>query len=102
MSEPPDEPSLSIGQPVYDGDGNEIGTVRGFDEDGVFVSTREGIAGLSVAHEHSVPGYGEAELMWRCSDCGAMGDLEDDPEGIPEGCPDCGAPKEHLYYWTED
>lgn len=97
-----EEPSLSIGASVYDDEGREVGTVRGFDEDGFFVATREGVAAMSVAHGHSVPTYGEAELMWRCSDCGAVGDIEDDPEGVPEGCPDCGAARERLYYWTED
>lgn len=37
--------------------------------------------------------------MWRCEDCGAMGDLED---GIPESCPDCDAPKEHTHNSQED
>jgi rubrerythrin len=36
--------------------------------------------------------------MWRCWNCGAMGQIDE----IPETCPDCGAPKEDIYYWTED
>jgi len=26
-----------------------------------------------------------------------MGEIE----GIPDECPNCGAPKEEIYYWTE-
>jgi rubrerythrin len=37
--------------------------------------------------------------MWRCEDCGEMGDLDD---GIPEECPNCGAPKEHIHMAQED
>jgi len=89
---------VKIGTAVYDADGREIGTIRGFNDDGFFVTTREGIAALSVEHEHTPHDVGEAELLWRCSDCGAVGDVED----IPDECPDCDAPREHLYYWTED
>ncbi|MFB6174337.1 MAG: rubredoxin-like domain-containing protein [Halobacteriales archaeon] len=98
MRSDPDPTIVDIGEVVYDGEGNRIGTVRGFDEDGVFVTTREGVESLSVAHERAGPQFGEAELVWRCSECGAVDDLE----GLPAECPDCGAPREHLYYWTED
>lgn len=37
--------------------------------------------------------------MWRCIDCGAMGQLT---STIPLVCPECNAPKEELYYWSED
>ncbi|GAD51249.1 hypotheical protein [Halarchaeum acidiphilum MH1-52-1] len=89
---------MKIGTAVYDEDGNEIGTVRGFNSDGFFVTTRTGVASLSVEHEHTPHDLGEAELLWRCSDCGELGDIAD----IPDSCPECGAPREHLYYWTED
>jgi hypothetical protein len=95
-SEIPD--AVEVGRPVYDAEGTEIGTIRGWDEDGFFVTTREGYAALSVEHEHPVPAHGEAELMWRCSDCGEMGDIEE----MPDACPSCDAAKERLYYWTED
>jgi len=93
-----DSPSVSVGTTVYSEDGTELGSVRGFDEDGFFVTTREGIAALSVEHEHTDGTLGEAELLWRCAQCGAVGDID----GIPERCPDCGAEREELYYWTED
>lgn len=89
---------VGIGQPVYDESGRELGEVRGFDEDGIYVSVRDGIEGLSVEHVHAGGPLGEAELTWRCWECGAMGDIED----LPDGCPDCGAPREDIYYSTED
>jgi hypothetical protein len=97
MSE--NEPTVGLGATVYTEDGRELGTVRGFDEDGFFVTTREGIDALSVEHERVGHEFGEGFLMWRCSECGEMGDLED---GVPDACPSCGAEREALYYWTED
>ncbi|WP_255196171.1 DUF7130 family rubredoxin-like protein [Halorarius litoreus] len=69
------------------------------------VETTVRIPDASV-HPHApsgeeVPGqsFGEGYLMWRCGECGEMGDLED---GFPETCPNCDAPKEELLYWIED
>ena len=92
------ETHLTVGQTVYDDEGTKLGTVRGFDEDGFFVTTREDIEALSVEHERAGHEFGEAELVWRCSQCGEVGDLGD----LPDECPDCGAPREDLYYWIED
>ncbi|MDS0282107.1 DUF7130 family rubredoxin-like protein [Haloarcula onubensis] len=93
-----DEEDLAFGQTVYDEAGNELGRIRGFDQHGFYVTVEDGIKALT--NDHRTTGTaGEAELMWRCWECGAMGDIEDD---IPEQCPDCGAPKEEIYYWTED
>ena len=89
---------LSVGQTVYDADGTALGTVRGFDEDGFLSTTRAGIEALSIEHERAGHAFGEAELVWRCSQCGAVGDLDE----MPDDCPDCAAPREELYYWTED
>ncbi|QLG60743.1 DUF7130 family rubredoxin-like protein [Halorarum salinum] len=91
--------NVGVGQPVYTESGRKLGTVRGFDEGGFYVTTREGIVSLSIEHERAGHEVGEGELMWRCSDCGEMGDLDDE---FPEACPNCGAPREHVYYWTED
>lgn len=91
--------SLSFGQTLYDEAGNPVGTVRGLEEGGVYLTTREGVEGLSIEHARSGHSFGEAELMWRCMECGEMGDIGD---GIPEECPNCGAAKESLMYWTED
>lgn len=88
---------VSFGQPVYDDEGNELGSIRGFDEHGFYVTTEDGIEAMSSEHLSTGPA-GQAELMWRCWECGEMGDIE----AIPESCPDCGAPKESIYYWQED
>ncbi|MFB6218830.1 MAG: rubredoxin-like domain-containing protein [Halobacteriaceae archaeon] len=93
-----DEPVIDIGEAVYDADGERLGTVRGFDESGFVVTTLEGIEALSVKHERSTGTVGEAELAWRCAECGEMGDIDT----IPDACPGCGSGREQLYYWTED
>lgn len=98
MSPEPDPRVVGIGETVYDADGNVLGTVRGFDEDGLFVTTRDGIEAMSIEHERAGHTFGQAELTWRCADCGAVGRID----AIPDRCPDCDAPKEHLYYWIED
>ncbi len=90
---------LDLGQSLYDKSGNEVGEIRGFDDAGVYVTMREGYEALSVEHARTGHEFGEGYLMWRCSECGEMGELDDD---IPEECPNCGTPKENLYYWTED
>ena len=86
------------GERVFDADGHELGTVRGLDEHGLYVTTREGVEALSVSHVRAGHEFGEAELLWRCSACGAVGPIE----AFPDACPDCDAPREELYYWTED
>ena len=100
MSE--DEPRVALGTEVFDDEGRSLGTVRGLGDDGFFVTTRVGVDALSIEHARSVPEFGEAELMWRCIECGEMGDLQDYEEGVPEECPNCGVPREDIYYWTED
>lgn len=95
-----DVEDLNFGTRVYDAEGRQLGTIRGFDADGFYVTLREGIEGLSAAHVRAgTDASGEAELMWRCRSCGEMGDIEALPEG---GCPNCGAPREELYYYTDD
>lgn len=91
--------SVAPGTEVYDEDGTLLGTVRGFEEGGFFVSTREGIEALSIEHARSGHDFGEAELMWRCTNCGEMGRID---EGLPETCPNCGTEKENIMWWTED
>ena len=91
--------SLAVGEDLYDSDGERVGSVRGHEEGGVFVSTREGIEKLSVEHARSGHYFGEAYLMWRCMNCGEMGELD---KGQPEQCPNCGIEQEHLEWWKED
>jgi ABC-type ATPase with predicted acetyltransferase domain len=88
---------VQFGEKVFDADGNELGHIRGVDQHGFYVTTRDGVVALSSEHDAESRG-GEKELMWRCWVCGAMGELTH----LPEQCPDCGAPKEDLYYWQED
>lgn len=97
--QPAEDLDFSLGMTVYDSDGNALGTIRGFDEDGFHVTLREGLEGLSIHHVKSDPSFGEAELMWRCLNCGEVGDLSDT---LPDRCPNCGVGREELYYWTED
>ena len=99
MSDSAERDRLAFGETVYDDDGNELGRIRGFDEHGFYVTLEEGLEALSKEHVTSGHEFGEAELMWRCWECGEMGELDED---IPEACPSCGAPKEDIYYWTED
>jgi len=96
MSEADTETDLGFGQAVFDEEGNRLGTVRGFDEHGFYVTTEDGIVAMSG--EHLTTSDGEGELMWRCWDCGEMGDIE----AIPDTCPACGAERESIYYWVED
>ena len=91
--------SIDFGQTVYDEEGNVLGTIRGLEEGGFFVTTRDGVEGMSIEHARSGHEFGEAELMWRCTECGEMGEID---EGVPENCPNCGADKEAIMYWTED
>jgi hypothetical protein len=90
---------LSFGQVLYEESGAPIGTIRGVEEGGVFVTTRDGVESMSIEHTRSGHSFGEAELMWRCMDCGEMGEIEG---GLPDSCPGCGASREQLMYWTED
>ena len=90
---------IDFGKPIFDGEGNRLGKVRGFDEGGFYVTMREGYEAMSVEHARSGGEFGEAELMWRCMECGEMGRIED---GLPDTCPSCGESKESLMYWTED
>jgi len=91
-------PSVKPGQRIYDDEGNELGIVRGFTEEGFQVSVGDTVD----RSDHEVdPGqeFGEGYPMWRCSVCGEMGDLEG---GDPETCPNCGTGAEDLYAWLED
>ena len=90
---------LTLGQTLYTESGNSVGVVRGIGEGGIFVTTRDGKAGYSAEHVRAGHEFGEAELMWRCIECGEMGPIK---EGLPSQCTGCGASKEALMYWTED
>ena len=89
----------NLGDEIFDGDGNYLGKIRGVDTAGFYVTMREGYEAMSVGHARSGKEFGEAELMWRCMECGETGRIED---GLPETCPNCGESRESLMYWTED
>jgi len=99
MGENLSDRQVTFGTTVYDEDGRELGTVRGFDESGFYVTVEEGIQSLTIEHERTDGRFGEAELMWRCWECGEMREIDRE---LPSACPSCGARKEDLYYWTED
>jgi rubrerythrin len=96
MSEQSESRDIGFGTEVFDDEGNELGTIRGFDEHGFYVSVDQDIESLSG--EHLATGSTGEAVMWRCWNCGEMGEIEN----IPEECPACGAPKEDIYYWEED
>lgn len=90
---------LDLGQAIFDDEGNQLGEIRGFDNAGFYVTMREGYEAMSVEHARSGKEFGEANLMWRCMECGEMGEIEG---GLPEECPNCSESREALMYWTED
>jgi hypothetical protein len=88
------------GAAVYSAEGLLLGRVSGFTDEG-FTVDRVAVDDPDALHQEEIPGqeFGEGFLMWRCSECGEMGAIED---GLPETCPNCGSPKEYINYWTED
>ncbi|MFW6018558.1 MAG: DUF7130 family rubredoxin-like protein [Halapricum sp.] len=89
--------SIEPGKEVYDGDGRMLGRVSAFTTDGFeikFIDDDE-----SAIEELPGQEFGDGYLMWRCDECGEMGDLGD---GMPESCPDCGAPREAIEKVRED
>lgn len=95
MSQSTDSLKVQAGKEVYNAAGEKLGTVRGFDEHGFYVTADRNVEVLSDDAEIV---EGSDALMWRCWECGEMGQLA----GIPEECPACGAPREDIYYWQED
>ena len=96
-SEEPEFADVRIGQAVYDESGEELGSVRGIDDAGFYVSVPAGTEARSVTDARDV--FGTAYVMWRCWECGEMGEIGDQ---LPANCPSCDAPREELYYWAED
>ena len=124
MSETESSTGIETGEPVYDDDGNELGVVTGMTSEGFQVSTTDDVAvdedgtadvgephaeseqaattneeSLRTSEQEHDPGheFGEGYVMWRCKECGEMGDLDD---GLPTECPNCGA--ENVVKWRED
>jgi len=94
--------SLAPGEPVYDDRGRLIGYVTrltggGFEAEIAAADEEKG----GEDDEEVIPGkeFGEGYLMWRCGECGEMGDLDD---GMPTTCPECGASREAISPAKED
>ena len=81
---------------MYDSSGNRLGRIRSVSDRGFEVDAH---ADGDVTLEHDPgQGLGEGYLMWRCANCGEMGQLQ----RIPETCPNCGAGRKQLYAQLED
>ncbi|GAB3680743.1 hypothetical protein GCM10028857_03860 [Salinarchaeum chitinilyticum] len=97
--------SIEPGEPVFDDRGEILGYVSGYTDAGFEVEpvSDEGPNDGSSTGDGSeeLPGqtFGEGYLMWECSECGEMGELDD---GMPEVCPNCGAPREAIAEARED
>lgn len=103
--------SIESGDTVYDDNGHVLGIIHEFTDEGFAVEVIDAGATVEMPDgpaepaenedEEDIPGkdFGEGYLMWRCEDCGEMGELDD---GFPEECPNCGAPKEHIHNAQED
>lgn len=92
-----DARDLEPGEMVYDQGGQLLGRVTGVTATGYEIELLD----PDEVDPEEIPGqeFGEGYLMWRCNDCGEMGQLDD---GMPETCPDCGAAKEELSEVRED
>jgi len=88
------------GERVFDADGRPLGRVAAVTDDG-FEVVRQDATDPEGRDNEELPGegLGEGYIMWRCTDCGEMGELD---EGIPSECPNCGAPEEALSEVKED
>lgn len=93
-----DQVTLSLGEGVYTEDGTRVGTIRGFDNSGFYVSIQGDVEAPTPSSTVATHGTGEFDLMWRCWQCGETGRIDE----MPDSCPNCGAGAEELYYWTED
>lgn len=116
-----DERTIESGETVYDDEGVELGVVTGATTGGVTVSIEDDVdylekergVGVDGAGEQTSepderqhidpeshdpgPEFGEGYLVWRCEECGEVGELD---EGLPEECPNCGS--DAVVKWTED
>lgn len=95
-----DASTIGPGEKVFDDDGRELGLVVGVTDEGFQVGTVEP-AGSGPGGQGEMPGQGVGEgyLMWRCAECGTMGELDD---GMPTTCPNCAASGEQVSEVVED
>lgn len=88
---------VEIGETIYNEDGDPLGSVRGIDSSGFYVLAPDDAPTTPVTEARGLTG--RDYIMWRCWECGEMGKIEN---SLPAACPECGAPREELYYWAED
>jgi rubrerythrin len=88
--------SFEPGMAVYDDENNEIGVISELTDEGFEVSAEDDPQTLDREDD---PGqeFGEGYIMWRCENCGEMGELED---GLPSECPSCDS--ENVHKTRED
>ncbi len=89
--------AIATGAAVYDRDGNELGVITELTSEGFEVSMDGETDGESLQEHEPGQEFGEGYIMWRCHECGEMGELDD---GLPNECPSCGA--ENVVKWRED
>lgn len=88
--------SPTPGDALYNSDGELVGHVDHIDANVIkIIPTGEG---EETAGSEAARGYGKADLVWRCGQCGEVGELD----SMPDRCPSCDAPREELYYLTQD
>jgi len=89
--------SIEPGELVYDSHGRPVGRVNGLTEEGFEAE----LIDRDESEIEELPGkeFGEGYLMWRCTECGKMAELDD---GLPGSCPDCGSPREAIAVVEED
>ena len=116
---------IETGSVVYNHEGEELGVITGVTSEGFQVSTSDEIKdvdedgqatvaepdaeseqaaktneeSLRTSEQEHNPGqeFGEGYIMWRCNECGEMGELDD---GLPVECPNCGS--DAVIKWRED
>lgn len=58
--------TVSIGDPIHDGDGAKLGTIRGVDENGSYVRADEHVDAPTPSVTSTGGSAGEIDLRWRC------------------------------------
>lgn len=105
--------AVEPGTVLYDPEGDPVGVVTGVTGEGLEVTppaeelaAEDGEASMVSAADDEAgvetePGgaFGKAYLVWRCDECGEVGQVDGD---LPEECPGCGAPGRTLYRVAED
>ncbi|MBV0903524.1 DUF7130 family rubredoxin-like protein [Haloarcula salina] len=97
-----DGQTVEVGETVHDEEGTVVGVVQSVSSGTFTVDTvDEATVDGSFDSDENVPGdeFGEGYLMWRCTECGEMGDLDG---GRPDNCPNCGAPRDAIAKARED